>query len=78
MFQRLHSRAEYEGTGMGLAIVRKIVERHNGFIRANGVLGEGATFTLTFPISLLAESKQETESLLSTEDSKDSNPQESI
>lgn len=48
-FQRLHGRSEYEGTGMGLAIVRKIVERHGGTVNAVGVPGSGATFSVEFP-----------------------------
>ena len=47
IFQRLHGRNDYEGTGIGLATCRKIVERHGGEIDANGVEGEGATFTAT-------------------------------
>ena len=50
LFQRLHGRSQYEGTGIGLAICRKIVERHNGTITAEGVLDEGATFTIQLPI----------------------------
>jgi len=50
IFQRLHGRNEYEGTGIGLATCRKIVERHGGVIDANGVEGEGATFTATLLI----------------------------
>jgi PAS domain S-box-containing protein len=48
-FHRLHGRSEYEGTGMGLAIVRKIVERHGGTITATGAPGAGATFTVDLP-----------------------------
>ena len=50
IFQRLHSRNDYEGTGIGLATCRKIIERHGGAIEADGRPGEGATFTITFPI----------------------------
>ncbi len=48
-FQRLHPREVYEGTGMGLAIVRRIVERHGGRISASAVAGEGARFVVTLP-----------------------------
>jgi len=49
-FQRLHGRSAYEGTGMGLAICRKIVERYGGSITAKGKLGEGSTFIITLPV----------------------------
>lgn len=49
VFQRLHSRSEYEGTGMGLAICRKIAERHGGSITAVSKPGQGAKFIVTLP-----------------------------
>jgi len=48
-FQRLHNRRTYEGTGIGLAICRKIVEYHHGFISATSKENEGATFTIVLP-----------------------------
>lgn len=50
IFQRLHGRLEYEGTGVGLATVRKIVERHGGSIDADGRPGLGATFIIELPM----------------------------
>ena len=50
IFQRLHSRTEYEGTGIGLATVRKIVERHGGTIDANGEPGIGSKFFIQLPL----------------------------
>ncbi len=48
-FQRLHGRSEYKGTGIGLAVCRRIVERHNGQISAKSSPGKGATFTILLP-----------------------------
>ncbi|WP_202951140.1 CHASE4 domain-containing protein [Synechococcus sp. PCC 7336] len=50
MFQRLHGRSHYPGTGIGLAVCRKIVERHSGTISARSQPNRGATFTLTLPM----------------------------
>jgi signal transduction histidine kinase len=51
VFQRLHSRNEYEGTGMGLAIARKIAVFHRGDITAKSKPGSGATFIVTLPVT---------------------------
>jgi signal transduction histidine kinase len=50
VFQRLHGRDEYEGSGVGLAICRKITERHGGTITATSRTGEGATFIIKLPL----------------------------
>lgn len=49
-FQRLHGRSEYKGTGIGLAVCRRIVERHNGQITALSSPGQGATFSIIMPV----------------------------
>jgi len=51
LFQRLHSRTSFDGTGIGLAICRKIVDNHHGEIQAKSEVGQGATFIITLPIS---------------------------
>ena len=51
VFQRLHGRQDYEGTGVGLAVCRRITERHEGTITARSKPGEGATFVVTLPLA---------------------------
>lgn len=51
LFQRLHGRDEYSGTGIGLALCRKIIERHGGMITAQSELGAGAVFTIYLPMT---------------------------
>jgi len=50
MFQQLNSKTEYKGTGIGLSIVKKIVENHNGIITASGKLNQGAKFDIYIPV----------------------------
>jgi signal transduction histidine kinase len=51
VFQRLHGRSDYEGSGIGLSVCRRIAERHRGLIHATSEFGKGSTFTLTLPES---------------------------
>ena len=55
LFKRLNNYQEHEGSGIGLSICKKIVEKHNGTISATSALGEGATFVISLPLKQLAE-----------------------
>ncbi|HKR06155.1 MAG TPA: ATP-binding protein [Bacteroidia bacterium] len=63
MFKRLHNHNEYEGTGIGLALCKKIVEEHSGYISARSVIGKGSTFIISLPLELkeTPEKKSEVE-----------------
>lgn len=57
MFQRLHGKSEYKGTGIGLSITKKIIENHNGLITAKSKEDEGSTFIIILPVSQAIENK---------------------
>ena len=60
IFQRLHGKAQYEGTGIGLAIVKKIIEKHQGQLHASSKEGEGATFYIKLPLRQIQAAKEST------------------
>jgi len=59
MFKRLHNQNEYKGTGIGLAICKKLIDQLDGKIRVTSKVGEGSTFHLSFPKSILSIDKKE-------------------
>jgi signal transduction histidine kinase len=59
MFKRLHANSEYEGTGIGLAICKKIVEEHHGFISAKSEVGVGTIFTISLPVEMSVVTEQQ-------------------
>ena len=52
LFNRLHAKSEYPGTGVGLAICKKITSNHNGYIKAIGIPNEGASIVIYIPVVL--------------------------
>lgn len=59
LFQRLHGRSEYEGTGIGLAVCKRIVDRHDGDIAAESIPGKGSKFIVTLPVDGPAMDEQQ-------------------
>lgn len=57
IFQRLHGRFQYPGTGIGLAVCKKVVENHGGFLRASSEEGKGAIFSIYFPAIMISDEK---------------------
>lgn len=63
MFRRLHTQNEYEGTGVGLALCKKIMEEHQGFITAKSKSGEGSVFTVSLPLMMKQKNGSRRESM---------------
>ncbi len=61
MFKRLHLTSEFEGTGIGLALCKKIIEKHHGFISARSKVNEGSTFIISLPMKIVSQDTPQSE-----------------
>lgn len=64
IFQRLHSKSQFEGTGIGLSICKKIVDNHHGAINAEGSSNQGAVFNIYLPLTIKAAAASGAENYL--------------